>query len=52
VRRRIINGLHDTIGSCEDLFTQHGPECECELCCFVSNLVGSLRIFQVLLEIS
>ncbi len=51
-RKRILDNLHDTIGSCEDLFEQHGQGCQCEVCCLVGNLVGSLRIFEMLLQIT
>jgi hypothetical protein len=51
-RKRILDNLHDTIGSCEELFEQHGEGCPCEVCCLVSNLVGSLRIFEMLLPIT
>ena len=52
VRNRILNDLHDTIGSCEDLFEQHGEGCQCEACCLVGNFVGSIRIFEMLLQIT
>jgi hypothetical protein len=51
-RKRILDNLHDTIGSCEDLFAAHGEGCQCEACCLVGNLVGSLRIFEMLLHIT
>lgn len=51
-RQRILSQLHDVIGSCEDLFAEHGETCECETCCVVSNFVGSLRLFHMLAEIS
>jgi hypothetical protein len=51
-RKRILALLNDTIGSCDDLFAQHGEGCNCEVCCLVSNLVGGLRIFKMLLEIT
>ena len=51
-RKRILDNLHDTIGSCEDLFAEHGEGCQCEVCCLVSNLVGSLRVFEMLLHIT
>ena len=52
VRNRILNDLHDTIGSCEDLFEQHGEGCPWEVCCLVGNFVGSIRIFEMLLHIT
>lgn len=51
-RKRILDNLHDTIGSCEDLFAEHGEGCMCETCCLVSNLVGSVRVFEMLLGIT
>ena len=51
-RKRILDGLHDAIGSCEDLFGEHGESCSCETCCLVNNAVGDLRIFRMLLEIT
>jgi hypothetical protein len=51
-RKRILDNLHDTIGSCDDLFKQHGEGCQCETCCLIGNLVGSLRIFEMLLHIT
>lgn len=51
-RKRILDNLHDTIGSCDDLFEQHGQGCGCEICCLVSNLVGALRVFEMLLHIT
>ena len=32
VRQRILSQLHDVIGSCEDLFAEHGDDCQCETC--------------------
>jgi hypothetical protein len=52
VRKRIVDNVHDAIGSCEDLFAEHGEGCQCEVCCLVSNLVGSLRVFEMLLNIT
>jgi hypothetical protein len=51
-RKRILDNLHDAIGSCEDLFAEHGEGCQCEICCLVGNLVGSLRVFEMLLNIT
>ena len=36
-RKRILDNLHDAIGSCEDLFAAHGEGCPCEVCCLVST---------------
>jgi len=51
-RERILTQLHDLITACEELFAEHGEACSCEACCVVSNLVGSLRLFRMILEIS
>lgn len=40
-RKRILDNLHDTIGSCEDLFDQHGQECRCEVSSHWRTLFGS-----------
>lgn len=52
VRQRILSQLDDVIGSCEDLFKEHGEDCECESCRVVSNFVGAIRLFHMILEIS
>jgi hypothetical protein len=44
--------LDDAAGACEDLFEDHGVDCQCETCCLVSNLVGVIRMFRMLLEIT
>jgi len=51
-RERILTQLHDLIVACEELFEEHGEACDCEACCVVSNMVGSLRVFRLILEIS
>lgn len=53
IERREI-GIHvsDLLDACEGLFKQHGDSCTCELCCLVSNMVGSLRLYRMLLEIT
>jgi hypothetical protein len=51
-RKRILDNLHDTIGSCEDLLAAHGEGCQCEACCLVANLIGSIRVFHMLLAIT
>ena len=51
-RAQILLQLHDLIVACEELFAAHGEACACECCCAVSNMVGSLRIFRMVLEIS
>jgi len=40
------------IGSCADLFAEHGEDCPCETCAVVSNAVGSVRIFRMLLTVT
>ena len=52
VRARIVSQVDDVIGSCEDLFAEHGEDCPCETCAVVSNAIGSVRIFQMLLTIT
>jgi hypothetical protein len=51
-RERILTQLSDLISACEELFAEHGEACSCEACCLVGNLVGSLRIFRMILEIT
>lgn len=51
-RERILNHLEDLVGACEDLFAEHGAACACEACCVVSNLIGSVRVFRMLLAIT
>jgi hypothetical protein len=51
-RARILDQLHDLIVACRELFDEHGEACECEACCVVSNFVGALRLFRMVLEIS
>ncbi len=51
-RAEIAVQLHDTIVACEELFKAHGEACTCDCCCLVSNVVGFLRIFEMLLEIT
>jgi hypothetical protein len=51
-RERIVSQLSDLIRACEELFEQHGEECSCEGCCLVSNFVGSLRLYRMVLEIT
>ena len=51
-RERILTQLSDLISASEELFAEHGEACSCEACCLVSNLVGALRIFRMILEIS
>jgi hypothetical protein len=51
-RERILTQLHDLIVACEELFEEHGEACDCEACCVVSNMVGSVRVFRLILEIS
>lgn len=51
-RERIVSQMSDLIAACEELFAEHGAECCCDGCCSVSNMVGTLRIFRMLLEIT
>jgi hypothetical protein len=51
-RERILSQLHDLIVACEELFDEHGTECDCETCSVVSNFVGALRLFCMVLKIS
>ena len=51
-RARIESYLADAIEGCEELFQEHGESCTCEVCCLASNMIGSLRIFAMLLEIT
>ncbi|MBY0528011.1 MAG: hypothetical protein K2R98_31730 [Gemmataceae bacterium] len=51
-RLDILLQLQDTIVACEGLFDGHGPACTCGTCCLTTNLVGSLRVFRMLLEIT
>jgi len=51
-RERIVSQLSDLITACEELFEEHGEECACEGCCLVTNFVGSLRLYRMVLEIT
>lgn len=51
-RREIALDLSDLLSACEGLFTEHGEACTCETCCLVSNMVGTLRLFRLLVEIT
>lgn len=51
-RQQIVLQLHDLVVACEELFAVHGDGCDCEACCVVSNFVGALRLFRMILEIS
>lgn len=51
-RREIAIQLSDLLAACDGLFKEHGDSCTCELCCLVSNMVGSLRLNRMLLEIT
>jgi hypothetical protein len=44
--------LRDTTAACEELFKAHGQACTCDCCCLVSNFVGAIRVFHMLLEIT
>ena len=51
-RAEILIPLRNTIAACEELFQAHGEACSCELCCLTSNLVGAIRVFHMLAEIT
>lgn len=51
-RERIQSQMSDLIVACEELFDEHGTECCCDGCALVSNFVGSLRLYRMLLEIT
>jgi len=51
-RKRILDALADAIGSCEGLFAEHGESCTCEACCITTNMVGAVRVFHMVLEVS
>jgi hypothetical protein len=51
-RARLLAHLGDAIDACEALFQEHGDDCECDLCSLVSNLVGCLKVFRMLVEIT
>lgn len=51
-RERIGSQMSDLIAACEELFDEHGAECCCDGCALVSNFVGSLRLYLMLLEIT
>lgn len=51
-RARILGNLDDALGACEDLFAEHGEDCDCETCGLVSNMVGAVRVFKIVLEIT
>jgi hypothetical protein len=51
-RERIVSQFSDLITACEELFAEHGEECACDGCCLVTNFVGSLRLYRMVLEIT
>jgi hypothetical protein len=51
-RLRISSQLSDLIVAYEELFEAHGEACACDCCCIASNMVGTLRIFKMVLEIT
>jgi hypothetical protein len=51
-RERIVSQLSDLIVAYEELFEEHGEACACDCCCIASNMVGTLRIFKMVLEIT
>jgi hypothetical protein len=51
-RERIVSQLSDLVVAHEELFEEHGEGCACDCCCIASNMVGTLRIFKMILEIT
>jgi hypothetical protein len=51
-RQQILTQMSDLIVAHEELFEQHGEACECDACCLTSNMLGAIRIFKMLLEIT
>ncbi|OAI40703.1 hypothetical protein AYO40_04415 [Planctomycetaceae bacterium SCGC AG-212-D15] len=51
-RQQIISQMTDLIAGCREQLERHGAGCDCETCCVVSNFVGALRLFRLVLEIS
>jgi len=51
-REQILSQMSDLITACEALFEQHGEACACDGCCLVTNFVGSLRLYRMVLEIT
>lgn len=47
-RERIGSQLEDLIAACVELFEEHGYECCCDGSSLVSNFVGSLRLYRLL----
>jgi hypothetical protein len=51
-RERLLSQMTDLIAACREQLERHGAACDCETCCVVSNFVGALRLFRLILEIS
>jgi hypothetical protein len=51
-RERILGQMSDLVAACEEFFQEHGEECTCDGCCLVSNFVGSLRLYEMVLGIT
>lgn len=51
-RERILSQMTDLIAACCEQLDSHKAGCDCETCCVVSNFVGALRLFRLVLEIS
>lgn len=51
-RERILSQMTDLIAACRDQLEGHKAGCDCDTCCVVSNFVGALRLFRLILEIS
>ena len=51
-RERLLSQMTDLIAGCREQLEGHGEACDCDTCCVVSNFVGALRLFRLVLEIS
>jgi hypothetical protein len=51
-RQQILSQMSDLIVAHEELFEEHGEACQCDACCMAANMVGTIRIFKMLLEIT
>jgi hypothetical protein len=51
-RQQILTQMSDLIVAHEELFEEHGEACECDACCMASNMVGAIKIFRMVLEIT
>jgi len=51
-RQEILNQMSDLVVAHQELFEEHGEACECDTCCLASNMLGTIRIFKMVLEIT